>query len=253
MARTIVVTSGKGGVGKSIITTIIGKNLAKIGKKVVLIDADLGLKNLDVIMNIESRVVYDLDDLMKGRCPLSKALVQDKEYRSLFLLPASMKTDVSKYKDEFLLTILNELDKEFDFIIIDCPAGIEKGFHIALKGAKEALVVATLDKTSIRDADKVIGILKSEDFMNIKLIINKIPRFNKNDDQLNIEDASRILQIPILGVIYEDNGVKSEDFNKLSLLNTQNIAQIIFRLTGEKIAINKQNLFKRILKKVGLS
>lgn len=174
MARVIVVTSGKGGVGKTTITALLGRALAHEKKKVVLIDADLGLKNLDVVLGLESRIVYDLEDVIKGRATLRQALVQDKYAPTLYLLPAWMRINVLDINENYMSAIINNLQNEFDFIIIDSPAGIEKGFFNAIRNAKEALVVLTLDKTSLRDADKVVGILKNNDINDIKLIVNKV-------------------------------------------------------------------------------
>ena len=256
MARSIVITSGKGGVGKSTITAYLGRNLAKIGKKVVLIDADLGLKNLDVIMHLENRVIYDIEDVIKGRTSLSKALIEDKEYPSLYLLPASLKTNILNFSFEHFQIILNELNKDFDYILIDSPAGIEKGFFNAIKGASEALVITTLDKSSIKDADKVIGILKSEQFINIKLIINKVNRKNlKNELDINIDDALRVLGIPLLGILYEEPNIRrSQNYTqKLRLINEDNFLSLVLKISGEKYEVSKSNFIQKILKKVKIS
>ena len=201
MARVIVVTSGKGGVGKTSISSLLGRYLAKNGEKVALIDADLGLKNLDVVLGLESRVIYDLEDIIKGRATIKQALVQDKICPLLYLLPASLRIEVTDVNENYMTSIINQLQIDFDYIIIDSPAGIEKGFFNAIKNAKEALVVLTLDKTSLRDADKVIGLLKNNQINNIKIIIN---RYNKRDEsQLSIDEVERIMDMPIIAKIPE--------------------------------------------------
>ncbi len=253
MARSIVITSGKGGVGKSTITALLGKKLAKLGKKVVLIDADLGLKNLDVILNVENRVIYDLEDVIKGRTSLNKALIQDKEFNNLFLLPASLKIDILKFNHEYFMTILNELNKDFDYILIDSPAGIERGFYNAIKGANEAIVISTLDKSSIKDADKVIGILKGEQFVNIKLIVNKISKKGiKNNYDLDINDVLRVLGIPLLGYMYEEQNIrKIQNYgNNIKLLNEENILKIALRISGEKYQISNESFISKLIKRV---
>lgn len=253
MARSIVITSGKGGVGKSTITALLGKKLAKLGKRVVLIDADLGLKNLDVILNVENRVIYDLEDVIKGRTSLNKALIQDKEFNNLFLLPASLKIDILKFNHEYFMTILNELNKDFDYILIDSPAGIERGFYNAIKGANEAIVVTTLDKSSIKDADKVIGILKGEQFINIKLIVNKISKKGiKNSYDLDINDVLRVLGIPFLGYMYEEQNIrKIQNYgNNIKLLNEENILKIALRISGEKYQNSNESFISKLIKRV---
>ncbi len=253
MARSIVITSGKGGVGKSTITALLGKKLAKLGKKVVLIDADLGLKNLDVILNVENRVIYDLEDVIKGRTSLNKALIQDKEFNNLFLLPASLRIDILKFNQEHFKMIINELNKDFDYILIDSPAGIEKGFYNAIKGASEAIVVTTLDKSSIKDADKVIGILKGEQFINVKLIINKISKKGiKNSFDLDVNDVLRVLGIPLLGYLYEEANIrKIQNYGEsIKLTNEDNILKIALRISGETYQSNNESFFSKLIKKV---
>ena len=171
MARVIVVTSGKGGVGKTSVTSNLGVTLAKTNK-VCLIDADLGLKNLDVVLGIENRVIFDMQDVISGVCSLSQALVKDKRNSNLFVLPACKSIDVQKINFSYLERIISDLRNCFDYILIDSPAGIERGFHNAIKNADEAIVVVNLDISSIRDADKVIGILNSNKIQDVKLVIN---------------------------------------------------------------------------------
>ena len=255
MSRVIVVTSGKGGVGKSSTCVNLGANLANNGYKVCLIDADLGLKNLDVILGIENRVVFDIQDVIGGICSLNQALVKDKRIDNLFLLPACKSIDVTKINFSHLEKIIYELKKDFDFIIIDSPAGIERGFYNAIRNANEAIVVVNSDITSIRDADKVIGILNSHGIVDTKLIINKVS-LRKIENQMGIEmsDIIDILGIPLLGIIYEDDEIfKSNNKGTPLILNNKSIinkcySNISRRLNGEEVKIAKyrKNFFERI-------
>lgn len=255
MSRVIVVTSGKGGVGKSSTCVNIGSNLAINGYKVCLIDADLGLKNLDVILGIESRVVFDIQDVINGVSTLNQALVRDKRIDNLFLLPACKSIDVTKINFSYLEKIIVELKKQFDFILIDSPAGIERGFYNAIRNANEAIVVVNNDVASIRDADKVIGILNTHGIIDTKLVINRVSlKKIEKDVSITMSDVLDILGIPLLGIVYEDEEIiKSNNkgmpliLNNKSIINRcyQNIAK---RLNGEdiKIAKYKKNLFEKI-------
>lgn len=255
MSRVIVVTSGKGGVGKSSTCVNIGSNLAMNGYKVCLIDADLGLKNLDVILGIESRVVFDIQDVINGVSTLNQALVRDKRIDNLYLLPACKSIDVTKINFTFLEKIIVELKKQFDFILIDSPAGIERGFYNAIRNANEAIIVVNNDVASIRDADKVIGILNTHGVLDTKLVINKVSlKKIEKDVNITMSDVLEILGIPLLGIVYEDEDIiKSNNkgmpliLNNKSIINKcyQNIAK---RLNGEdvKIAKYKKSLFDKI-------
>ncbi len=255
MARIIVITSGKGGVGKTTITAMLGKSLAKLKKKVALIDADLGLKNLDVIMGLESRVIYDFDDVKRGRASLKQALVRDKEYENLFLLPACLRTDQTAISTSDMEIVLNEMNSDFDYILIDSPAGIEKGFHQAIRYAKEVLLVVTLDKVSIKDADKVIGILHSEHLDNIQILVNRVPlKACDKDATIPIEEVERVLGKPILGYFYESHLIRKAQNKGLVLLDDHLEAylDVASKICGEK-RIKSPSLWKRIMKKAHLS
>ena len=255
MARVVVVTSGKGGVGKSSTCVNIGSQLAMNGYKVCLIDADLGLKNLDVILGIEARVVFDIDDVINGTCSLNQALVKDKRISNLSLLPACKSIDVTKINFSHLEKIVNELKKSFDFIFIDSPAGIERGFYNAIRNANEAIIVVNNDVTSIRDADKVIGILNTHGVLDTKLIINRVSlKKMERDVCIGMSDVIEILGIPLLGIVYEDEEISKANnkgipiiLNNKSIINKcyENIAK---RLNGEevKLARAKRNIFERI-------
>ena len=213
MARVIVVTSGKGGVGKTSITSNLGISLAR-EHKVCLIDADLGLKNLDVVLGIENRVIFDMQDVISGVCSLAQALVKDKRNNNLFVLPACKSLDVQKINFSYLEKIIETLKQSFDYILIDSPAGIERGFYNAIRSADEAIVVVTLDISSIRDADKVIGILNSNNIHDVKLIINRVNmKHIENGVSLSMTDAVDVLGIGVLGVVYYDESI-SQGNNK---------------------------------------
>lgn len=245
MARVIVVTSGKGGVGKTSVTSNLGITLAKTNK-VCLIDADLGLKNLDVVLGIENRVIFDMQDVISGVCSLSQALVKDKRNNNLFILPACKSIDVQKINFSYLEKIINDLKDSFDYIIIDSPAGIERGFYNAIKNADEAIVVVTLDISSIRDADKVIGILNSNNIQDVKLIINRVNMKHIEEGiSLSMSDAVDVLGVGVLGVVYFDDCVSqgnnkgipvSHDNKSISSKCFNNIAK---RINGESVELIK--------------
>lgn len=250
MARIIVVTSGKGGVGKTSVVSNLGSALAKQNYNVCLIDADLGLRNLDVVLGLENRVVFDLQDVIENRCELEQALIKDKRYSSLSILPACKNLDVQKINFEYLQKIINSLEPLFDFILIDSPAGIERGFFNAIKNAKEAIVVATLNISSLRDADKVIGILSNNGIQDIKLIINNVdPKQIADNISLDIDDAIEVLSIPLLGVVYHDPILLQSANQGISVIdNKKSITSICFeniakRINGE--VINRAKYQKR--------
>ncbi len=246
MSRIIVVTSGKGGVGKSSFCANIGSALAREGNKVCLIDADLGLKNLDVILGLESRVVYDLEDVIEGRVELKQAVIKDKRCNCLCVLPACKNLNVQEVDFSYMEKIITELEKDYDFIFIDCPAGIERGFYNAIHSANEAIIIVNLDISSIRDADKVIGILNSEGINNLNVVINRYnPEEKETNKSLSSEDAIDILNIPLLGVVFYDEIVTSGNNNGVPSIYTEkslagkcynNIAK---RILGEQIEILK--------------
>jgi septum site-determining protein MinD len=174
MGEVIVVTSGKGGVGKTTTTANIGTGLSLQGKKVVLIDTDIGLRNLDVVMGLENRIVYDLVDVVEGSCRIKQALIKDKRYDGLFLLPAAQTRDKSAVSPQQMMKLCDELKDEYDYILVDCPAGIEQGFKNAIAGATKAIVVTTPEVSAVRDADRIIGLLEANELKNPKLLINRV-------------------------------------------------------------------------------
>lgn len=205
MGQVIVVTSGKGGVGKTTTTANLGTALAKLGKNVVLVDADIGLRNLDLVMGLENRIVYDLVDVVEEKCRINQALIKDKRFEALYVMPAAQTRDKNAVTPEQMKKLCGELKEKFDFVIIDCPAGIEQGFKNAVAGAEKAIVVAIPEVSSIRDADRIIGLLYAEGIEDPVLIVNRTrPEMIKKNEMLDIEDTRSLLGIKLLGEIPED-------------------------------------------------
>jgi len=208
MGEVIVITSGKGGVGKTTTAANIGTGLAAQGKKVVLIDTDIGLRNLDVVMGLENRILYDLVDVTQGNCRLKQALIKDKRFDGLFLLPAAQTKDKNAVSAEDMKKLCDDLRDEFDYIIVDCPAGIEQGFKNAIAGADRAIVVTTPEVSAVRDADRIIGLLEANNLKRPKLVINRLRAdMVKRGDMMNIDDMIDILAIELLGVVPEDEQI----------------------------------------------
>jgi len=261
--KTIVITSGKGGVGKTTATANIGTALASIDKRVCLIDADIGLRNLDVVLGLENRIVYDVVDVVEKNCRLEQALIRDKRFSNLFLLPAAQtrdKTAVTPYQMQELINVLKE---EMDFILVDSPAGIEQGFKNAIAGADQAVIVTTPEVSAVRDADRIIGLLESEGIKDPELIINRI-RIDMVDrgDMMGIQDMIEILAIALLGIVPEDeNIVISTNKGEPIALQKKSRAGQAFnnlarRIIGEEVdfmKLKKDTLMKKIKKIVGLS
>lgn len=262
MGEVIVVTSGKGGVGKTTTTANIGAGLAKLGKRVLVIDTDLGLRNLDVVMGLENRIVYNLVDVIEGKCRLKQALISDKRYETLFLLPSAQTKDKSAITSEQMVKLTEELSLEFDFVLLDCPAGIEQGFQNAIAGATKALVVTTPEVSAIRDADRIIGLLEKQRLRNIELIINKI-RIDmvKRGDMMSTDDVMEILPVHLIGAIPDDEQVVIGTNQGEAVIEMDSVAgkaymNICRRLLGEEVPfldLEKQTRFihkiSRIFKK----
>lgn len=208
MSEVIVVTSGKGGVGKTTTVANIGTGLAALDKKVVLVDTDIGLRNLDVVLGLENRIIYNLVDVIEGNCRLKQALIRDKRNSNLYLLPSAQTRDKSSVSPEQMKKLCEELKTEFDYIILDCPAGIEQGFRNAIAGASKALVVTTPEVSAIRDADRIIGLLEAEELKDIHLIINRLRMdMIRRGDMMSVDDVVDILAIPLIGTIPDDEDV----------------------------------------------
>jgi septum site-determining protein MinD len=238
VGEAIVVTSGKGGVGKTTTTANIGTALALSGKKVCLVDTDIGLRNLDVVMGLENRIIYDLVDVVDGNCRLQQALIKDKRFDCLFLLPAAQTKDKSAVEPEQMKVLINELKQDYDYILIDCPAGIEQGYKNAVAGADKAIVVTTPEISSVRDADRIIGLLEKEETISPpKLVINRIRNhMMKNGEAMDVEELVSILAIDLLGIVVDDDDViKSSNNGEPIALDPKSKASIAYRNIGRRI------------------
>jgi len=208
MGEVIVITSGKGGVGKTTTSANLGCGLAAANKSVVLIDADIGLRNLDVVMGLENRIVYDLVDVVEGNCRIKQALIKDKRYPNLYLLASAQTKDKSAVSPEQMVKLCEALREEHDYILIDCPAGIEQGFKNAVAGADRAIVVATPEVSSVRDADRIVGLLEAAEIKNIRLILNRLrPDMIKRGEMMTIDDVVDILAIDVIGLVPDDESI----------------------------------------------
>lgn len=241
MGEVIVITSGKGGVGKTTTTANIGVGLAILDKKVVVIDTDLGLRNLDVVMGLENRIVYNLVDVIEGNCRIKQALIKDKRYENLYLLPSAQTKDKSAVTPEQVRKLTEELAEEFDYVLLDCPAGIEQGFQNAVAGATRAIVVTTPEVSAIRDADRIIGLLEKNNIKKIDLVINKIRiEMVKRGDMMSVEDVNEILAVQLLGAIPDDEQIviatnQGEPVIEMDSLAGKAYSNICKRITGEDV------------------
>ena len=259
MGEVIVITSGKGGVGKTTTTANVGAGLSKLGKKVVIIDTDLGLRNLDVVMGMENLVVYNLVDVVTGGCRLKQALIRDSRYENLYLLPSAQTKDKSAVSPEQMKKLIDELKDDYDFILLDCPAGIEQGFKNAIAGAQRSIVVTTPEVSSIRDADRIIGLLEASGIRKNELLINRLRvDMVRRGDMMSVEDVTEILAIDLLGVIPDDESVvvATNQGEPLSGRNSQaeeEYRNICKRLMGEEVPFaelrQKKGMFSRLFKR----
>src|SRR5512143_734200 len=207
-ARVITVTSGKGGVGKTTTTANVGVALALLGKRVACLDADIGLRNLDVVLGLENRIVYDVVDVIEGRCRLRQAMIRDKHFQNLYLIPAAQTRDKTAVSPSDMVRVCDELRPEHDYVLIDSPAGIERGFRNAVAAADQVLVITNPEVSAVRDADRVVGLLEAEETCSPALIINRLnPVMVKNHDMLSAEDVLDLLGISLIGIVPEDETV----------------------------------------------
>ena len=207
-ANVITVTSGKGGVGKTTMVANLGVALAVRGQRVVVIDADVGLRNLDVLLGLENRIVYDLVDVIEGRCRLRQALVRDKRLSELFLLPAAQTRDKTAVQPEDMVGVCDSLREQYDFVLIDSPAGIEQGFRYAIAPADEILIITNPEVAAVRDADRIIGLIEAEERGPARLIINRIkPDMVRRGEMLDIADVVDLLAIDLIGIVPEDQAI----------------------------------------------
>jgi septum site-determining protein MinD len=264
MARAIVITSGKGGVGKTTTTSNIGMSLARFGYRTLLVDADVGLRNLDLLLGLENRIIYTGLDVLNETCQLKQALIQDKRQQNLSFFPLSSSQAKTIITSADVKNLISKLEESFDFILIDSPAGIDTGFLNATECADEAIVVVTPEVPSIRDADRVIGLLMAKNINKIHLIINRIrPNMVKNDDMMSIDDVKNILGIPLLGVIPDSEKIIiASNQGEPIVLDTKNsLPKTAFdnttkRLLGEEVSFldlsntTFTNPVKRILKSI---
>ena len=256
MGEVIVITSGKGGVGKTTTTANIGAGLSKLGKKVVIIDTDLGLRNLDVVRGMENLVVYNLVDVVEGSCRLKQALIRDSRYENLYLLPSAQTKDKSAVSPGQMKKLTAELKEEFDYILLDCPAGIEQGFQNAIAGADRALVVTTPEVSSIRDADRIIGLLEQNQIRTIDLIINRIRMdMVKRGDMMSVDDVTEILAVPLIGILPDDEQVvigtnQGEPVIGLDSKAGKGYLNICKRITGTEVSFMNLDTGKGVFSRI---
>jgi len=264
VSECIVITSGKGGVGKTTTSANIGIGLAMLGKKVILIDADIGLRNLDVVLGLENRIVYNLVDVVEGNCRLKQALIKDKKFPELFLLPAAQTRDKDAVSPEQMKELCENLKEDFDYVIIDCPAGIEQGFKNAIAGADRAIIVTTPEISAIRDADRIIGLLEANEMKDHRLIVNRLRTdMIKRGDMMSVEDVIDILAIDLIGAIPDDENIVISTNNGEPIVVNQDVLSgkaylnICKRIMGEDVPYLDLNVnisfFKKLRNIMGIN
>ncbi len=263
MSRIIVITSGKGGVGKTTCTANLGMALAKMGRQVAVVDADFGLRNLDLLLGLENRIVYTAVEVIAGECRLDQALVKDKRQPRLVLLPAAQNRMKDAVAPEQMKQLIAELATKYDYVLIDSPAGIEQGFQNAIAAAQEALIVTTPEISAVRDADRVVGLLEAQGIRRINLIVNRLrPNMVQANDMMSVQDVQEILAISLIGVIPDDEKVivSTNRGEPLVLAETSSqagtaIDHIAQRLEGQKVefldlSAEKEGFFAWIRKRL---
>ena len=255
-SEVIVVTSGKGGVGKTTTSANVGTGLAKAGSKVCLIDTDIGLRNLDVVMGLENRIVYNLVDVVEGNCRIKQALIRDKRHPGLYLMPSAQTRDKSSVTPQQMKKLTQELTEEFDYVILDCPAGIEQGFKNAVAGASRAIVVTTPEVSAIRDADRVMGLLEADGMEKIEMIINRIrPDLVARGDMMSLSDIQEILTVPIIGAVTDEEEIVISSNNGEPVAGKDSPLGQIFvdicrRIMGEDIPVTQPSVSKGLIKRL---
>ena len=264
MSECIVITSGKGGVGKTTTTANLGVALALMGHNVAVIDADIGLRNLDVILGLENRIVYDLVHVVEGECRVRQALIKDKRTGNLCLLPAAQTRDKNAVSPEQMKELCEKLKAEFDYVLVDCPAGIEQGFKNSIAGADRAIIVTTPEVSAIRDADRIIGLVEANEMPEPKLIINRFrQKMVDKGDMMNKDDILEILAIPLIGIVpdHEDiiitaNKGHPAAFDENSIVG-ESYRRIARRITGEAevpyIALMRVSIWSTLKRLMGIS
>jgi septum site-determining protein MinD len=261
--RVITITSGKGGVGKTTTTANIGAALAAQGKSVVLIDADIGLRNLDIVLGLENRIVYDLVDIVEGSCRMRQAMIRDKRLPNLHLIPAAQTREKEAVAPHQMVALCDELRKQFDYTVIDSPAGIEQGFRNSIAGADEVIVVTNPEVSSVRDADRIIGLVEAAELPMPRLILNRVDaKLVKRGEMMSLEDVTDILAIPVIGVVPMDEAiVTSTNRGEPAALDMDSRAgeafrEIAQRITGQDIPlapiVDDSGTWGRMLKAFGI-
>ena len=256
-AKIVTITSGKGGVGKTTATANISVALAQMGQKVVCIDSDIGLRNLDVVLGLENRIVYDLVDVVEGRCRIRQAMIKDKRFEELYLIPAAQTRDKNSVSPSDMVNLCNEIKDDFDWIIIDSPAGIERGFKNAIAPASDIIVITNPDVSAVRDADRIIGIIESEEKGPARLVINRLNSgMVKRGEMLDSEDVLELLAINLIGIVPEDESViKSTNIGKPVVTDAKSTAGKAFqniarRLMGDDVPLIDLDLNEGIFHKI---
>jgi septum site-determining protein MinD len=262
LGLAIVVTSGKGGVGKTTTTANLGTGLADAGKRVVVVDADVGLRNLDVVLGLENRVSKHLLDVIEKKCTLEEALVRDRLRRTLFLMPAAQNREKDEVPEAAMAALIKDLRSRFDYVIIDCPAGIEQGFRNAVVGAAEAIVVTTPEVSAVRDADRVIGLLPQD--IRVRLIVNRVrPALVKKGTMMSVDDVNNILRLELLGVVPDEKDIIIATNRGTPVIDIAGSAtgaafkRIARRILGETVEIpsfsDRSGLLDRVMSTFGIS
>ena len=262
-ARVILICSGKGGVGKTTLTANLGIALARLGESTAVLDADFGLRNLDLLLGLENRIVFNAQDVLEGTCRLEQALVKHKQEPNLSLLPAGNARMLDWLTSDDMKKIVGMLAERADFVLIDCPAGIETGFRNAAAAAKEAIVITTPEMAAVRDADRVIGLLQTQEVAPIQMVLNRVrPKMVANQEMLGVNDVTDILALPLLGLVLEDEQVitSTNRGEPLTLQGTLSPAgraymNVARRLRGEEVALidptrERQGLRARLMGKI---